>query len=186
VVRHVVDDRVNDLYELAGSIKCPVNGGPSDTMSRNKIRSFILAVICLLAGSLIYILFRPTTLLMFNWTESLGLMNIISSMRAWADGYDKFLPGWIIYSLPFGLWVSSYMFFIDCIWGRSQALALHVWFWAVPVIAITAEFVQLFSIIPGHFDFIDLLIIFLAAIFGFLATGIYKSNKGIKHYEQEP
>ncbi len=149
-------------------------------MNRTQITSFILAVICLLAGSLIYILFRPTTLLMFNWADSLGLMDIISIMRAWVDGYEKLLPNWVIYSLPFGLWVASYLFFIDCIWGRSKAFVRHVWFWSVPVIAFTAECAQIFEIIPGHFDFLDLLIIVFATIFGFFATGIYQSNKGAR------
>ena len=48
---------------------------------------------------------------MFRWTDSLGLTGAIGTMRNLA-GFDRYLPDWIVYSLPFALWVSSYVFLI--------------------------------------------------------------------------
>ena len=141
-------------------------------MRRKQTISFVLAVNCLLAGSLIYIFFRPTTLLMFHWADSIGITNAISSMRAWANGFDNHLPNWAIYSLPFALWVLSYLFFIDGIWDGSKAVVRYAWFWCVPIIAIAAECAQSIQIISGRFDSTDLIAIISATIVGFLATDI--------------
>jgi hypothetical protein len=139
-------------------------------MRRRQTISYLLAAGCLLTGSVIYVLFRPTTLLMFHGADSLGLTGSIGTMRSWVDGCDRYLPNWIIYSLPFALWVSSYLFFIEGIWGRSIPVVRYAWFRCVPIIAIAAELAQSIYIIPGHFDSVDLITIIFATILGFFTT----------------
>ena len=124
-------------------------------------------IVCLLGGSTLYILFRPTTLLMFHFTEWVGLTEYIETIRTWAEGFDKYLPIWVVYSLPFALWVLSYLFFIHSIWRDSALLSRYVWFWCIPIIAITAELAQIIHIIPGVFDISDLLILFFATLLAF-------------------
>ncbi|MCK5861382.1 MAG: hypothetical protein KAH38_02785 [Candidatus Hydrogenedentes bacterium] len=129
-------------------------------------------------GSAFYVLFRPTSLLMFHWADMMGMNASIATMRIWVDGFDKYLSDWIVYSLPFALWVSSYLFFIKGIWWNSTSLVRHVWFWCIPVIAIVAELAQNISIMPGHFDKVDLITIILGTIFGFVAIDFNQPNKG--------
>ncbi len=148
-------------------------------MERKQIGCFYLATACLLLGSAFYIFFRPKTLLMFHWADSLGVKNSIRIMRALTDGFYGYLPSWTIYSLPFALYVLSYLFFIKAIWWKSEALACHAWFWSIPIIAIASEFAQVLHIIPGHFDFIDIVTIVIVSIIGFIFISPKRTNKGV-------
>jgi len=141
-------------------------------MERKQRISIYLAAGCLLLGSALYVLFRPTTLLMFLWADVLGFTKLIVTIRTWVIGLDRYLPSWIIYSLPFALWVLSYLFIIKGIWGNSSILVHYAWFCCVPLIAIAAELAQKISIIPGNFDFLDLIAIMVGTIIGFFAIDL--------------
>jgi len=147
-------------------------------MKRKRKISFCLATGCLLLGSAIYVFFRPTSLLMFHWIDVIGMTISIGAMRAWVNGFDKYLSTWIIYSLPFALWVSSYLFFIKGIWRNSTSLVRHIWFWFIPVIAIVSELAQNTGIIPGYFDKVDLITIVLGTLFGYISIDFNQLNKG--------
>lgn len=150
------------------------------TMSKRQCTSVFVAVGCVVTGAVLYFLFRPTTLLMFRWADSLGLTELIGTMRSWVYGFDEYLPNWAIYSLPFALWVSSYLLLIDSIWGRSRSLVFYVWFWCIPIIAIAAETAQSMQFLPGHFDMLDLIAIIFAVILGLVATIFNQSHKGVQ------
>jgi hypothetical protein len=130
-----------------------------------------LASACLLAGSVIYLLFRPTTLLMFGWADSLGLMELMATVRNRLHFSDGYLADWAIYSLPFALWVLSYMFFVSGVWGKTSSPWRVAYFWSVPIIAIIAELAQGLRIFPGHFDLTDLATIIAATILCTYVTG---------------
>jgi len=51
--------------------------------------NFYLGIAFLLLGSFIYILFRPTTLLMFHWFDYFNLTKIINFMRIKVIGFDN-------------------------------------------------------------------------------------------------
>jgi len=99
---------------------------------------------------------------MFHWGDFLGVMVPVEIIRSWTHGSKEYLPTWVVYSLPFALWVSSYLFFIRGIWWRSSSRIQYIWFWCIPVIAVTAELCQSLRILPGTFDLQDLLTISLA------------------------
>lgn len=144
---------------------------------KNRIMASSIASVCLILGSAIYVLFRPTTLLIFHWIDGLGLTHSVQLMRASVRGLANLLPTWFVFSLPFALWVLAYLFFIEAVWARSQSWARFLWFWSVPLIAIGAELSQIGRIIPGSFDWRDLATIFLAIILGFYTTSIHTLNK---------
>lgn len=123
---------------------------------------------CCAAGSVflastIYILFRPESLLMFRWANSLGVLPSIHSLREYSQGLKPIIPAWVIYSLPFALWTASYMLFVQAIWAGHKSISRAIWFWAVPVISLTAELCQYARLVPGTFDILDLLTIVFAA-----------------------
>lgn len=60
----------------------------------NKITIAVIAP--LIVGGLIYILFRPETLIMFDWFEKAGLLQFIQDLRTSFKG-KLILPQWIIY-----------------------------------------------------------------------------------------
>jgi hypothetical protein len=125
-----------------------------------------LAVASLLAGSSIYVLFRPTSLLMFHWFDAVGLMHPVEVLRQYSPLVLHYLPTSIIYSAPFALWVFSYLLCVEVIWWRSGNRWCYVWALSVPIISIISEFCQLLHVLSGTFDPEDLLAVGLATVSG--------------------
>ena len=153
---------------------------------RNRLITFCMAAACLILGSAVYILFRPMTLLMFHWADALSLTHSVQLMRASVSGLEYLFPAWFVFSLPFALWVLSYLLLIEAVWMHSQSRVRIAWFWSIPFIVICAEFAQIKQIIPGNFDWKDMAAIIFAIILGFFITSIHNLKRGERKYEQEP
>lgn len=111
----------------------------------------------LLFGGLIYVLFRTTTLKMFVWYETIGLGGLTKGLRKLTFQFANELPDWILFSLPDGLWIFSYVCLMLAIWQNSISSKNAFWILIIPILAIGSEIGQLFGIIVGTFDFTDLL-----------------------------
>ncbi len=64
-------------------------------------------VALILTGGMIYVLYRPESLLLFRATDSLGITPLIDILRSNSSGV--MLPSFMINSLPAGLWTASYL-----------------------------------------------------------------------------
>lgn len=129
-----------------------------------RVVSWVLSLASFLTGGLIYLAFRSETLLMFRWGEKLGLGNMITQIRSISADYLP-LPQWVLFSLPDGLWVLSYVFAMAAIWVCD--LTSHRFlFFLIPFIAIGSEILQSIGLVQGSFDWIDLFLYFLATIIG--------------------
>ena len=113
----------------------------------------VISIILFFLGGIIYLGYRSKTLLMFKWTDYLNINNTINSWRSFAIKHP--LPDWILYSLPDGLWLLSYMILIDTIWGNDSK-GLGFWLYILPIIGIVSELIQIPFPIIGTFDFVDL------------------------------
>lgn len=120
-----------------------------------------LALILFSIGGLIYIIFRSETIRMFTWADNLGLGNCVSRLRFYYG--DIYVSDFIKYSVPDGLWLLAYLLIIDIIWNESNIFK-RLFIYALPIIAISSEFMQLFGIVHGIFDFYDLINYFGALI----------------------
>lgn len=113
------------------------------------------AAFFLMAGGLIYVLFRSNGIILFGWIEALGLSNQVQMLREAAAGLT---PGsFIRYSLPDGLWLTSYLLIINTIIGSDDK-----WLWLgftllLPIYAIGNELLQGLGICRGTFDPLDML-----------------------------
>ena len=109
----------------------------------------------LIAGGAVYLLFRPQTLLMFHVADRLGLTPAIHSLRA-ATG-DLRLPRILTESVPAGLWSAAYVLLIDSLFRRQpvkhRILAASI----IPLLGAASEIMQRWHILPGTFDWSDLL-----------------------------
>jgi hypothetical protein len=121
-----------------------------------------LFAICL--GGLIYILFRPTNLIMFQWFDEINLTDFFKVLRFNFIPIKNSLPEWFIYSLPDGLWLLSFNLIMVQIWRNESHF--FIWFWTIllPIIAVTSEIGQLLNIVPGTFDPNDILFYSLVII----------------------
>ena len=101
-------------------------------------------------GATIYILFRTTNLLVFDWLKAIHLSEFAFYLRHLSS--EITLPGWLLYSMPDGLWAYAITSWIILIWDRAPPLA---WLSAGAVLAIGSELGQLIGIVPGTYQHRD-------------------------------
>lgn len=124
----------------------------------------------LISGSMLYIGFRPTTLLMFHWAAALGLMPLVSVFRGIADNSGELIPQLATDSLPFALYVAAYVLAIEAIWYGSRAKQKSLWLLIVPAMAVLSEIGQACCHVPGTFDWADLSLLTAAPIMAVIAS----------------
>lgn len=113
----------------------------------------MLAALLLALSSFIYLVFRPSDIIAFRFIDRAGLSGTIESLRALTSGIN--LPSMVIYSIPDGLWLISYMFIADSLLPASPSKPL--WILALPGNAVASELAQFWHLLPGVFDFRDLM-----------------------------
>jgi hypothetical protein len=113
-----------------------------------------MGITLLVMGGMVYILYRPQTLLLFHVAGGLGLTNAIGYWRLQAAAWQ---PGeFIVYCLPAGLWAMSYVLIVGTL---AQGLPTKRRWAAVafiPALGAASELMQAMDIIPGTFDWEDL------------------------------
>jgi len=144
-----------------------------------RIKNILTYVIFpILIGGMIYIVSRSKSLKMFDWFEKINLSNEIGIIRDYSSNVQ--LPNWIIYNLPDLLWVFSFTSLLFIIWSK-QIKKENVFYLIFPMgIGVLSEFGQLFSMINGTFDTVD--IIFY--VFGGLSSILLISKFKINNYEK--
>jgi hypothetical protein len=119
-------------------------------------------------GGLIYLLYRPQDILLFQITDYLGLNPYITTLRNDVSIFS--LPSFVINSIPAGLWTASYLLLMYCNTRTYNKITKLLITLPLPIAAIILEFMQLLGWCPGTFDLYDLicyaipLIIFLKSI----------------------
>lgn len=109
----------------------------------------------LFLGIMIYLLYRPESLLVFKIVDALGLSHVIDNLRLSFSGF--LLPPIFINSFPAGLWTASYLMMMYASTKfhiRRIRLMLAL---PLPIMAIVLEFMQLLEWCPGTFDIYDLI-----------------------------
>lgn len=118
-------------------------------------KDWLVALLLILTGGMIYVLYRPENLLLFRVTDSLGIKPLIDVLRS--NSSRVMLPSFIVNSLPAGLWTASYllmMYITTKFQTRRIRLMLAL---PLPISAIALEFMQLLGWCPGTFDIYDLI-----------------------------
>lgn len=134
-----------------------------------------IQVLSIISGGLIYCVFRTKSLLLFDWIRFLSLEAPIDLIRTISYDSMSIIPNWLLFSLPDGLWVFSYSCLIWCIWDFKLNRGNIFWFALLPGLALGSEVMQLFRVLSGTFDCVDM----LAYITGFLAP-LFIFNINIK------
>ena len=122
-----------------------------------KRQLFFGNILTLVLGGLIYVLFRTSSLKMFNWFEIIGLKSLTTELRKLSFQFACKIPEWILFSLPDGLWIFSYVSSMLFIWKNSVTTKNIFWISIIPILAIISETGQYFGLLSGTFDSIDLL-----------------------------
>ena len=130
-------------------------------------KDWLVALLLILTGGMIYVLYRPENLLLFRVTDSLGITPLIDVLRS--NSSRVMLPSFIVNSLPAGLWTASYllmMYITTKFHTRRIRLMLAL---PLPISAIVLEFMQLLGWCPGTFDIYDL-ICYIVPLFIFIKS----------------
>ena len=118
------------------------------------MKKLVLHIILpIFVGSVIYVLFREKTLLMFDWFSYLKLNFIIDSLRNNFYGYRTYIPKSILFSLPDALWVYSLTMFLSIYFKNRIFLSM------IFIGSIITEISQLWFVI-GTFDIYDVIYMF--------------------------
>lgn len=132
---------------------------------------------CLLpmfAGAMIYLLWRDPQLLLFDWLNAFGLSGLVQWCRDTVGLRRDTLPHWFLYNLPDGLWAYGLTSALCLVWAKQHGAGRMLWLASVPVLAIASEFGQRYSVIPGTYEFTDVVsyaIAWLAALAVFHQRG---------------
>jgi hypothetical protein len=117
-----------------------------------------LSVVPVCVGGIIYIIFRPESLLMFRWFNFLGISSLIYNLRSSLYIKQITIPFYyqpLIYSLPNALWLFSFVFSILYVWKDSKSKIKYFWILLICFIGIGGEIGQALKFIPGVFDITD-------------------------------
>lgn len=120
-------------------------------------KKIFIALISLLAGSLIYICFRVPSLRMFEWFCSTMIGNEVVMIRQTSFPLSSILPKWFLFSLPNGLWIFSYITALLYIWDNQISKNNLIWFLSIPSFSILSEFGQSLNYLPGTYDINDII-----------------------------
>ncbi len=127
------------------------------------LSTITIGVALLFLGGMLYVLYRPQTLLLFHIASGMGLTDVIDQWRLSAAAVWQ--PAeFIVYCLPAGLWALSYVLIVGTL---AQGLPMkRRWaaVAAIPLLGAASELLQAMSIIPGTFDWADLLLYVLPLI----------------------
>jgi len=112
------------------------------------IKLILHCIIPILVGLSIYVLFRG--------------INIIDSSRKTFPLFQFRPADFILYNIPDGLWLYSFLSSIAIIWKNNSSLHFKYWILIAIVLSFLSEFLQIILWLPGTFDLLDLLVYIMA------------------------
>jgi VanZ family protein len=140
---------------------------------REVLRILILGFSPLLIGGIIYIGYRPKTILLFDWIEAIGARNIINNVRNLLLNYDLF--DWIKFNLPDYLWVFGFTSGMLILWSEKKSRIKSLYILLPVFMGISSEFLQYFIHSLGTYDVYDVLFYLSGAISSIIISRIINS-----------
>ncbi len=145
-------------------------------VKNTNIKMILIHVISpLIIGGILYVVFRTKSLRMFGWFEFIGFNSEISFLREYVSPLKSWLPSWVYFSLPDGLWVYSFTSIILILWAGK----INYWLIIPFITGVLVEILQGFTFI-GTFDYLDLAFSILG-----ISTSILIINRKYKQNEKQ-
>ena len=128
------------------------------------MKKTVAAIVVMLMGGGLYVSARSTSLTMFRWFDRAGLRDEVEILRAVAAPHLGALPRWMFFSLPQALWFFSGLLAFQCVWVHGGRNERQRWAWILTFscAGFGMEVGQLFGILPGRFDPLDLVLLIVA------------------------
>jgi hypothetical protein len=122
-----------------------------------RVLGFVIAP--LLLGALAYFALRGPEIRLFGWASTIGLAQTIAWIRIVAAPLRSHVPGFIAGSLPDAAWAFAFGAALALVWKKPG-----IWMWIGLGVTASLELAQAAHLIPGVFDWIDL-VAMIAAYF---------------------
>lgn len=132
-----------------------------------------------LIAILIYLVFRSRNLILYRW---LGINTASLLPIYYKNVNNNIFVSWLIYSLPDGLWLYSFIMLMVIIWKDENKRVKYAFALCGMFIAITDEIGQLFHIFKGTFDIGDIIAYLTAGILAVYSIKLL--YRGIKNEEK--
>lgn len=119
----------------------------------------LLALCCLLAGSIIYLLYLPSSLFIKLSISGSALLDLQQKIQLLKYLFPD--SAFTRYHLPDILWYQSLLFILYYIYHIKKLFNISLIYYFSLFLPFILEFLQLPGVIPGTFDWLDLLFYFL-------------------------
>ena len=144
---------------------------------RRAIMHILASLATLAIGTVIYLLYRPPSLLVFDWVELSGTQELVFSIRESAFVQNWQPADWVVYSLPDMLWVVAFGHGIFATLagagiGKRGYMAVAA---VIGGTALISEIGQALDLVPGTFDWWDI-VFYSAAILWLLFIATLEAN----------
>lgn len=123
-------------------------------LSKKGAFQLTIATLALLTGGMLYLLFRSDKLLMFHAIDWIGLGQTVA---AWRQSVSITLPDWVVYCLPDALWSAAYILVTDTILNANSIKTRLAVAAVIPFVGVASELLQAANLMPGTFDYFDIL-----------------------------
>lgn len=119
-----------------------------------------LTGLCL--GLLIYANLRGDNLILHAFLKNIGLFKGLQLPDTWF--VDLRLPGWFKFALPDGLWMFSLGLIVRAVWNFTWHKLSIFWYSLALTTGLLQELLQKTSLVPGIFDWTDMLFILVGGL----------------------
>jgi hypothetical protein len=142
-----------------------------------------VAIFAMLIGGMIYLIWRPESLLMFAWAEVLGLLHMVDALREFGNEYLPNPPAWFLNSLPHALWMFCGIVLLETVWRKESIRWFLFWTIGLITVSLFSELGQISGLLPGTYDFGDIAGMLVASIAGYAVTIGANINQGEENNE---
>lgn len=145
----------------------------------NKLLKYCFIAFSLLLGLGIYLGLRSTSSPFYTLAANLGFKSETDAYRIQIQKFQY--PDWLVYSLPDGLWMFSFVLFNLTVWDFTINKQSKIWIYGSILMGLSYEILQ--SIVKGYgvFDWIDLGLMLLAV----LVSSLFVSKNNLKNKSSE-
>lgn len=137
--------------------------------------NILFSVILVIIGSLVYLLFRQN-IIFFNL---IGASDCLASIKLETKGNSNFLHYFFLYCFSDVLWYAALLILASTFYVREVLLS-RILFSIMVIMPFGLELMQEAELIPGTFDWYDILFYFITLII-FVLLWIRKSNCLLLH-----
>ena len=118
---------------------------------RYRIIFCCLSLILFFVACWIYVSNRSTDMVIYDWLS----IDVNNQLFCFFRNIEIELPDWVLYNLPDALWLLSFLFMNEAVWGKDNRKFIFVA--VVSIFALSIEILQMFTLFPGTGDILDII-----------------------------